>query len=888
MVKRKRATTSNGGDADAITKRRGGKKKAHSPSPYPTAETDIHYPYTVMDDIPVSLTPVDVSLLEDPLSVKDSFALSHSLAQSRNKWLSGAMFTKFWTRPPRGRKLAEGEVNAREKMAKLCECLMAIGPHIFDVKLFIVKDETKDDSKDDAKDSKDVKDDTKNEKNDKDEKDDKDEQDEKEDKDEKDREDEKNETDKKDGKNENDEKGENDEKSEKDDDGSKVGENVDSRSSNDTSKKEENEKATSSTVSSSPRHTESIEKNQINSTTENKTVENDSTPKEKVSVKDSSSQALPEDKDKPVSTALSTEKPVSPVLASAPAPAPSSTPIPVPASEHVESTNPAQSKPDPSKPISDPEPQPTQKLEPTKPSQASPLPKSLEPASKSPVPSKEKPQNASPEQSSHPAPSSSSPPASTNNPNNMATIMKLQAIARIDRSLNSLMKIVASGNATPEQITAFQAYINRARSMELEDIPKYFKPVPENGGDSAVVSANGQAPAIKPAIAPSATLTAAGKPRAKKKDGTPRKPGKPRGRTAGSKKNPDGPKKKDPNKPKTTYIPKKLQKKVTIVFEFKDNPADRYIIPKNSIIEILPTNEVLISFLLLFPEGGVKRSPAKLPPGNMKVGTPGEPAVPNEDTSTPDDQPKPEEESIDEENKSQLFYPLTVTIRNMPVKSLPILERSVNKPALVADYMKETMAARERAKNWNVWFQIDKRDEQLLSKLVLPAKPPDNMFIPARVRVYKSKRKAAPGEEKERKKSKKDGKDTSTGADGTESNFIKEEAAEEEKDQPAKGSAEPEIQDLNEHAAASTEKDESNEVSQINRAAPEHALEHSLPVGASSSPSELTAPAIEPAPPTSGQGMLVDPTLLSSRPSTLDEKQEFNVSDVVNFDAMED
>ena len=63
----------------------------------------------------------------------------------------------------------------------------------------------------------------------------------------------------------------------------------------------------------------------------------------------------------------------------------------------------------------------------------------------------------------------------------------------------------------------------------------------------------------------------------------------------------------------------------------------------------------------------------------------------------------------------------------MPVKSLPILERSVNKPASVAEYMEKTMAERVRAKNWWVWFQIDRRDQELLGKLIQPAKPPENM-----------------------------------------------------------------------------------------------------------------------------------------------------------------
>lgn len=51
----------------------------------------------------------------------------------------------------------------------------------------------------------------------------------------------------------------------------------------------------------------------------------------------------------------------------------------------------------------------------------------------------------------------------------------------------------------------------------------------------------------------------------------------------------------------------------------------------------------------------------------------------------------------------------------------------------------------KRAKDWWVWFEIDQRDESLMEKLMQPAKPPENMFVPARVRVYKSKKKTKSG-----------------------------------------------------------------------------------------------------------------------------------------------
>ncbi|KAK9471522.1 uncharacterized protein V1510DRAFT_367890, partial [Dipodascopsis tothii] len=69
-----------------------------------------------------------------------SETISVSMERSRRSWLTGVMFQKFWTRPQRGRKLVEGQYNARDKMAKFCDCKSRIGPHFFDIRLFLVKD----------------------------------------------------------------------------------------------------------------------------------------------------------------------------------------------------------------------------------------------------------------------------------------------------------------------------------------------------------------------------------------------------------------------------------------------------------------------------------------------------------------------------------------------------------------------------------------------------------------------------------------------------------------------------------------------------------------------------------------------------------------------------
>lgn len=97
--------------------------------------------YELVNDVPVSTEEPNFDLLNDPLSYEASKSFAYALYVSRNNWLSGTMFETIWTRKPRGKKLEVGEVNARERMSRLCECTMIMGPHTFPAKLFIVKDE---------------------------------------------------------------------------------------------------------------------------------------------------------------------------------------------------------------------------------------------------------------------------------------------------------------------------------------------------------------------------------------------------------------------------------------------------------------------------------------------------------------------------------------------------------------------------------------------------------------------------------------------------------------------------------------------------------------------------------------------------------------------------
>lgn len=735
MAKRKRSTNDSSGPT------RGKKAKAQLPSlpSAPEEPPEPIYPYSSDTGIPLTDVKPNYGLLQNPLPFRENFSLSHSLAQSRNKWLSGAMFTKYWTRPPRGRKLQEGEVNAREKMSKLCECVMVIGPHIFETKLFLVKDDIKDEDP--------------------------------------------------------------------------------AFPANDPNA------LTNNTIKQNLPH----DNVSVDSTLKPANTQNDQFSHNPVA-----SAAKPHvpasQSSQPVATPATSSSQQQKNHGLIPAPAdhfnPNSSEKPIAPKPTTSLRTPsAQPQPSISTPSSSSAPQQTNgsgsssNVDSLQSTTQRPFPNNTQPksfsnvdssssavhpvqqtttqrsTSQQPAAQQPQPQPSTQQSANKIAPSNTN--SITSNPENVQTIYKLQAIARIDRSLSSLMKIVASGSASHEQITEFQGYINRVRTIDLKDIPKYFTPdgpvfpdekksslpLPQKPGPSLAPgpfnrSLQTSVPSVQNPLAGPSNIS----PQIIKRGPKPPKPPKtlkpPKEKKFKDVKKKEGEeklkstvgrKKKDPSKPKSPYISKKQQKRVTIVFEFKDNPADRYIIPKNSMIEILPTNEVLVSFFLSFPEGGRSATTKELPPGNVKPEpndkpnpgrskSPGEP-VPDVDSKDTDSKDEVSDSNANKTNtkkghetavakpsagdeKSELYYPLTVTIRDIPVKSLPILERSVHRPQEVYLHMQNVIDTRKRAKDWWVWFEVDRSDEALIEKLMQPAKPPENMFVPARVRVYKSKKKA--------------------------------------------------------------------------------------------------------------------------------------------------
>ncbi|ODQ77884.1 hypothetical protein BABINDRAFT_168840 [Babjeviella inositovora NRRL Y-12698] len=102
-------------------------------------------PFEIVSRLPVSTNEPDYSVLAYPLSIKDSAVLYTSLARSRKTWLDATTFQLYWSKVVKGAIDEAGNeiqnTNARDKMNKLCDCMLELGPHTFEIRLFLVKDE---------------------------------------------------------------------------------------------------------------------------------------------------------------------------------------------------------------------------------------------------------------------------------------------------------------------------------------------------------------------------------------------------------------------------------------------------------------------------------------------------------------------------------------------------------------------------------------------------------------------------------------------------------------------------------------------------------------------------------------------------------------------------
>lgn len=170
------------------------------------------------------------------------------------------------------------------------------------------------------------------------------------------------------------------------------------------------------------------------------------------------------------------------------------------------------------------------------------------------------------------APPPRSDPSNMQSVENTIMIANLNAIARVDASLNSLMKIVALGNASPQQIMTFQGYIQRAREMGPQPHHAYLFP---NYFQNGRYVKSGAVRDRKPKV---------------------------------------------PRDQKLTAFQEKYVKDATVLFEFAENSNVRYALPKDAIAEVLPQTkenieadekDILFSFLWVHNQKEVDEYEAK-------------------------------------------------------------------------------------------------------------------------------------------------------------------------------------------------------------------------------------------------------------------------------------
>lgn len=124
-------------------------------------------PFDKLSGLPVSYSkPANYEeVLKNPLTIKDSGILYRSLMKSRNNYLTMAPpFQLYWVKQSLYSKKIQSdlalnidrkpvlgtEINARDVMVKLTDCGLTIGPHSYEVRLFIVKDERSEPKKEDV------------------------------------------------------------------------------------------------------------------------------------------------------------------------------------------------------------------------------------------------------------------------------------------------------------------------------------------------------------------------------------------------------------------------------------------------------------------------------------------------------------------------------------------------------------------------------------------------------------------------------------------------------------------------------------------------------------------------------------------------------------------
>lgn len=311
-------------------------------------------------------------------------------------------------------------------------------------------------------------------------------------------------------------------------------------------------------------------------------------------------------------------------------------------------------------------------------------------------------------------PSGPPPPPSANlqSVDNLIMISNLNAIAKVDLSLNDLMKVVALGSASEAQITLFKKYIERAKQMgpQPHHADLYYSrniPLPPNF------------PRPRPYVE--------------------RRPVRA----------------KLLNPLKLTAFQEKYLHNATLVFEFLENPNVRYVIPKDSICEVMeaenpPTDaeddiefkDILISTIWIHNPEEVEEYEKKLAEYNEEMRKKqedeekrkkeieelekngGEGKIP---TAVEERNLRMKKRPPPPKKKKGMEMPVEPTIRyttysftlhNIPLRFAAIVMNSLKPIQQVQERMAHILKVGTRVTSFYLWYQVDARlDERVAENL---------------------------------------------------------------------------------------------------------------------------------------------------------------------------
>ncbi|ODV98186.1 hypothetical protein PACTADRAFT_185387 [Pachysolen tannophilus NRRL Y-2460] len=356
---------------------------------------------------------------------------------------------------------------------------------------------------------------------------------------------------------------------------------------------------------------------------------------------------------------------------------------------------------------------------------------------------------------------------------NYIMISNLNALARANSALNDLMKIVASGSASHEQIVEFQGYIHKAKAKgdPTGELTKIYRAQSKKQKQEKKLAEREkkQQEKLKKQLEKQKEKDKIKEQKRLEKEKL--KESKSQVKNATKKSDESKPKPKPVKKEgkKLTPLQEKYCKGATLIFEFVENTSVRYFLPKECIIELLDNGDYLLSFMWVHNQDDVdkyenwlKEKQEKEKEKEVRIKMEDE-AHNNEeevngeklDSSAPESQatsssaamassppnkvtkrsrrkgrnrrfqkPKLREKEVTEEKKEDpelvkpvpIYSSVTAKLINIPDHLSPIIANSADDLESVQKKMKNLIENGVRYEQDYVWYQLDGINDEILSE----------------------------------------------------------------------------------------------------------------------------------------------------------------------------